>query len=286
MQVSPAIADVVIFNVGERGAEARAVEAAAQCSEILVVTVNPDVMEGMHIMLARLFFARFAPETYQKFMYIDADTQICQSLDPLFQYDLAPDRFLASRDPMVLLNDPCTNIGRQHRMHWADIGMLETDYANYLNSGVIVANRESWDSIGRIAIELFKKTPDRYKFRDQDVINLVGRDQVDIMSFRWNFPGLLMGRGYEEIIQPHVYHFMSDPRPWQGPFPPWGLSWHNPYLKLEKKHPELARFRLKLSRHRYLKYVVRQRYMGIMKGAWNHKQVCKMIKELEKTTAV
>jgi len=284
--VSPAVADVVIFNVGEKGAEALAIEAAAARSNISIITVNANIIEGMHIVFARLFFDRFAPANYDKFIYIDGDTQVSQSLEPLFHYPLAPDRFLASRDPLVLLNDRDSTFVRRLKSRWNGIGMRETDYVSYVNAGVFVANRESWKTISQRSIELYKSDPERYEFMDQDVINIVGRNQIDIMSFRWNFPGFLMGLGYEEIVQPHLYHFMSNPRPWHGPFQPWGSSWHKPYLELERRHPELACYRPKLSRLIYAKYIAQQRYKRVIEMQWNQDRTRNRMRELEASTVI
>jgi hypothetical protein len=80
------------------------------------------------------------------------------------------------------------------------------------------------------------------------------------MSFKWNFPVFLLNTGLDEIVEPRVYHFMSNPRPWQGPFQPWGHRWHSTYQHLVADHPELVQYMPTLSAPRYLKYFLQQHY--------------------------
>ena len=59
--LSPALADVVIFNIGEPHAESLAVERACAREGILFHHVDPAVIDGKHIYFARLLIARFLP---------------------------------------------------------------------------------------------------------------------------------------------------------------------------------------------------------------------------------
>jgi len=61
----------------------------------------------------------------------------------------------------------------------------------------------------------------------------------------------------------------ANPRPWHGPFFPWGAAGWQPYSDLIKTDPELAPYWPKLKPLRYLKYMAQQRYKYVFeRPAW------------------
>ncbi len=271
--VSPALADVVIFNIGEPHAESLAVERACAREGILFHHVDPAVIDGMHIYFARLLIDRFLPAIYDQVLYIDGDTQIVASLDPLVLRDVRPGRVVATRDPLALLARREGKQADAARSRWAGLGIAEADYANYVNSGVLRFAREGWAELGERCIAAYKLNPSLYKFPDQDLVNTVARDRLHYASSAWNFPGFFLAHGLQnDGAQPRIIHFMANPRPWHGPLPHFKRTWHAPYLDLVARHPEVAPFRPRLGAGRYVKYILQQHYLRARDAAlWGRK---------------
>ncbi len=87
------------------------------------------------------------------------------------------------------------------------------------------------------------------------------------MSLRWNFPAFLMNLGLTRTVTPTIYHFMSNPRPWNGVFPPWSEDFVTPYRAMETKYPALAGLRPAFGLRRRARYVLQQRYKQAMEIA-------------------
>ena len=83
------------------------------------------------------------------------------------------------------------------------------------------------------------------------------------------FSALLLSCGLQDLIAPKIYHFMSNPRPWNGPFRPWGRTWYDPYLILAKDYPQLQSFLKPIGRRLTIKYTIQQRDEGYFESpAW------------------
>ncbi len=259
--VSKDLADVVIFIVGGRGAESAAVERACSQEGIVVQHVDPAAIEGMHIYFARLLIDRFLPPIYDQVLYIDGDTQIVGSLDPLVTREVLPGRVVAARDPLALLAGRDGSRPDAVRARWTGLGLSERDFPNYVNSGVLRFNRNGWAELAERSIAAYKVNPGLYKFPDQDLVNTIARDRLDYASLAWNFPGFFLAYGLQKVVQPRIIHFMANPRPWHGPLPDFRQTWHRPYVDLIEAYPETAPYRPQLSRRRYLKYILQQHFI-------------------------
>jgi lipopolysaccharide biosynthesis glycosyltransferase len=246
--------DIKVFCIGEKTGESAAFAPAYEKEGVDLQFIPRDGVDNMPILFARFFLWRFLDPTYQAVIYIDGDTQIAGSLQPLLDVPLESGRFLAARDPMSLLIERPERIWREKREYFRSIGIGESGLTRYCNSGVLRFNRQDWRSIGDAAVLASKSQRNLLKFPDQDALNLVFGSDYLMMSYRWNFPVFFLTCGFQTFINPHIYHFMANPRPWNGPFQPWGVDWHTPYLCLARKYPELAPFLDKFGLVRTLKY--------------------------------
>ena len=98
------------------------------------------------------------------------------------------------------------------------------------------------------------------RFLDQDALNLVAADRQMPMSLAWNFPIFMRNSGVESTMEPIIYHFMSNPKPWHGAFRPWTSDFHRPYVEIIQKYPEIAPYLQTLPNVRRLKYLLQQHY--------------------------
>jgi lipopolysaccharide biosynthesis glycosyltransferase len=257
-------ADVAIFSFGADPAAERDFAAACAAEGIRFMSVGLDQIEGAPAMLARLFLTRFVPAEYSQFLYIDGDTHITASLDPLIDASVPPGKFMATSDPMVFALPGNDAHARRITQHFASIGISPERSGSYFNTGVLRIARDGWEKIGQAAWALFRANPGGSRFPDQDVLNIVAGDQRIPMSLAWNFPIYMRNAGVVEKVRPRVTHFMSNPKPWHGVFLPWGPDSFAPYLAAIAKHPELARYRSQITLQRKARYQLQQLYKKVL----------------------
>jgi len=235
----PPLADVWIVCLDRPGPQAPALDAAAAKAGVVIHYEDPAAIDGLHIMFARFFAHRLVPERYERIVYIDGDTQIGGALDPLFTVKIPQGRFLACRDPGALFAKLSPGRAAALDAHYARIGYAGPR-EDYVNSGVMVMERQSWPSLADACLEMTRRVGQSLFHPDQDVLNLAVGAKCLRISNRWNFPGFLIGSKAEAATAPRIYHFMSNPRPWSYAVAPWGRAWLDPYDAFLRDHPALA----------------------------------------------
>jgi hypothetical protein len=261
---SPHLADVAVFSFDTDRAVQHALEHACSSENILFLPIEGAQLGGAPAMLARLFLTKLVPSDYRQFLYIDGDTQIRDSLDPLIEYAVPPGKFLAANDPMTFAFTGRGSHDRQVAAHFSSVGLNRAECGTYFNSGVLRINRDGWDVIENAALDLYRRSDETSKFPDQDVLNFVARGHHIPMSLAWNFPIFMLNARVETKIAPRIYHFMSKPKPWEGTFPPWTFEAQRPYLELVRKYPKLIDFSVKMPGPKRVRYQAQQRYKQLI----------------------
>ncbi len=264
------VADIKIFCIGESTGTVALYREICASRGIDLVSVPSGTIDGMPIMFARFYLSRLLETRYHSVVYLDGDTQISGSLEPLLAAPLEPGRFLAAPDPMSIMIEAPSRGWRKRRAYFRSIGLPPETLPRYCNSGVLRFNLRDWGAISQAALAVSASHDHGLKFPDQDALNLVfGKDYMP-MSYRWNFPIFFLGCGLDRLIDPVVYHFMSNPRPWNGAFKPWGEAWHEPYCRVVEAHPELRRFHRPFRMLRATRYIAQQRIKSLLEGpAWS-----------------
>ena len=167
--------------------------------------------------------------------------------------------FLACRDPTVLFSQLSARWKERIEAEHDHIGYA-LPHDDYFNSGVLVIERESWPALSLACQEMVRDKGASLRHPDQDILNLAIGDRCKLISNRWNFPGFLIGAQTEKTISPCIYHFMSNPRPWNVAVPPWGEVWARPYADLLKAHPELGFLAPTKKAHAAVRYWLQQQY--------------------------
>jgi len=222
--------------------------------------IDPEVTDHSHVAFTRLFLDRFVPSQYSQFLYIDGDTQIMGSLDPLITADVPANRFLATTDPIAFEYNREDRAPERMREYLKRIGIASIK--DYFNSGVLRINRNGWSEISARAYAFCLTTKKReLHFWDQDGLNVVAAQSgVRLpMSLKYNFPVFLRNCRVEEQLKPVIYHFMSNPKPWNGSFPPWNQAATMPYRELCQKYPAMRPYQPPFSTLKKAKYFVQQR---------------------------
>lgn len=263
------LADVAIFSVKGVAECDRVFRRACESEGILFFSVPETAIERVGAMLARLFLDRIAPAHYGHLLYIDGDTQIMGSLEPLVRTEVPSGQFCAANDPMTFSLDGGRGHDRSLVSYFASIGLENNRQRNYFNSGVLRINRDGWDRIGWESWKLFQNLKGKTRYPDQDALNLVAMDRRIPMSLSWNFPIFLRNARLEQAIDPRVVHYMGSPKPWHGAFLPWGGTEYLPYVEAVSRYPDLEQFLTRMPFYRRCRYILQQHYKRIHEiSAW------------------
>lgn len=275
-EFSPPDWDIIIYDLTQDpGHESRRIAHICTVKGILYKWEHPAFLSGLHIMNARLFLDQLLPEHYTEILYLDGDTQVVGDLTPLLSFQPQPGGLCAVRDPMIYLS----GVNRLSENFEDEIHPFGD---NYINSGVFRVNRASWAAISRKALAQMGDATSALHFEDQTIINAVTAGRRDYASMRWNFPGFVLGYGLEAIARPSIVHFMSNPRPWQGSYAPWGRSWHQPYLAIAREFPGIAEYCDTLDIRQRAAYKIKQLVKSyIERQVWSAPSLIEHIKRLE-----
>jgi lipopolysaccharide biosynthesis glycosyltransferase len=236
---------------------------------------------------ARLFIDCIVEAAYQRILYIDGNTQIAGNIDPLIDVSLPRNTFCAAFDPASLAITYDNRPFPQLFAYFKSIGLSASQISRYINAGVLLLDRTSWAEVCTDSLKLLNPTTQRLRFLDQDLMNLAADGRCLTMSFKWNFPSFLMSYGFEDVIEPRIYHFMGNPRPWQGAFQPWGRKWHRTYTDLVEKYPDLQPYLKTLPTSKYLKFHAQHYYKKLTEGrVWRRPEIRDKIIEIEKNAFI
>lgn len=278
---SPAHWDVIIYDLtANPGEESRRIQHVCQAKNIVYVWEDPAFLGDLHIMNARLFLDQLLPSDYAEILYLDGDTQVVGDLTPLLAFQPQPGGLCAARDPMIYLN----RIDRLRDDLEDEIRPFGDDY---VNSGMFRVNRASWAAISREALAQMGEATSALHFEDQTIINRVTDGRRDYASIRWNFPGFVLGYGLDTIASPTIVHFMSNPRPWQGAYAPWGRTWSLPYLAIVREFPEIREYCVALDLHKRTAYKVKQLAKTYLeRRVWSEPELLDHVRRLEQQADV
>ena len=236
--LSLAKADVVILFIGTDDDVARACARVCSRYNIVFQLVAPGAIDNLPPNFARHFLDRLLDANYVDVMHVDGDTQIIASLDPVIDVALPTGKILAAPDPMAVMIDAPGRAWAARRRYFDSIGIRGDQPSRYVNSGVFRVNRTDLAAIGRECLRICMSCKVKLVFGEQDAFNLAFHRDINLISFKWNFPVFFLNFDYGPI-EPHLYHFMSNPRPWQGAFRPWGAKAHLNYTTLVEENPDL-----------------------------------------------
>jgi lipopolysaccharide biosynthesis glycosyltransferase len=202
-----------------------------------------DMPVSDHISLAtylRLLLAELLPGDVQKAIYLDADTIVLHSLDPLWQTDLAGAYCAAAQDAYVPVLDP--HIALSHPLHCMTLAGVDprpiTNYqqlylsphAAYFNAGVMLVNVARWrqENVARRALECLRHNAAHVRWWDQYALNVLFSQQWTPLDPRWNQNSHVFRiRSWQyshyseaelDLVRsaPWIIHFDATPKPWDA----------------------------------------------------------------------
>ncbi len=255
---APEKADVLICHCGVSGAALNVFTRICEAEELRLIAVDKQAIDGADAITARLLLNRFIPKQYTQYLYIDGDVQITRPLDPLIDADVPAGQFLAANDPLTFMFPEHGVLSGELARHLRAIGLSPDQARSYFNTGVLRISAAGWEETGTRAWRLIRDNPGRFRFVDQDPLNMVAQDSRMPMSLAWNFPIFMRNAGVTAQIAPCITHFMSAPKPWQGAFAPWGAEVVRPYREALAKYPALAPYNPPFPLRRRARYQLQQ----------------------------
>ncbi|MCJ2012610.1 glycosyltransferase family 8 protein [Methylobacterium sp. J-076] len=251
---------IVVVLIDDEGEVSReAAEAMRPCG-IEIVVVPPSLMMGYPLYCARLFLCQIIDCSRFDFInYIDADTQFVGEVAAFADANPRPGSILAVPDIMSIVIDHPSKSFQAHGTYFTQLGIPEHHQRIYFNTGVMKFRPSDWGAISKECLAFLRRHGlADLRYPDQDALNIVMDGGQTLASFRWNFPAFFIGCGFEGVVEPSILHFMSRPRPWDGPFPPWGAAAHQPYLRFVERFPQLQNLFAPSRNVRMMRYMLQQ----------------------------
>lgn len=237
--------DVVVVGISatrEPTDETAAFARVCDDNGILFQVASLDLLEGQHPMWGRLFLDRMLPADVEEILYLDGDTQVVGSLDALVFAEPPARGAIAVRDPIVFIRESVPAFAKEIDEGWDRASLPASVRSRYLNSGMLRLSRDTLAQLRDDALTIQRERGSSLRFADQDAINLALDDRVDVVSMEWNFPGFLLDSNISRLVDFRIIHFMSDPRPWNATLWPWGSTYHQPYVDLVERYPDVRPF--------------------------------------------
>src|ERR1700761_3338600 len=145
--------DVAIVCIDDRIDEVRHLAPVAESYGVELVLARRSAIGGAHIMFGRFFLHKMLSKAYRRIAYIDGDTQIRGSLEPILSVDIPKGCFLAARDPPALYAKLSRRWFKGLREERAEAG-YPRPYGEYFNSGFLAFDSDSWDELAAICVGL------------------------------------------------------------------------------------------------------------------------------------
>ena len=167
-------------------------------------------------------------ENFDKCIYLDGDTIVCEDLQGLFSIDMQ-DNYLCGVPAFIYYVDVAK--------HKERLGISEDLSFQYINAGVALFNLEKLreDDKESQFIQLLDKN---YESQDQDILNMACYGRIQLLPYRYNvmtkyakwklsaFPSeaipyeIVSGRMYPAII-----HYADKVKPWKDYSSPYSNLW-------------------------------------------------------------
>lgn len=157
------------------------------------------------IIYARLLLDRILPASVQRAIYLDSDTMVMGDIVQVWNVDLHERTLGAVGDPMRLLN--------MHGRDLAEKRDLFEPAMPYFNSGMLVIDMLRYaeaNIFGRIG-ELATKNVLSQLYYDQDILNLIFKDDWQALDWRFNIVDPHMAH---QAMNPVIVHYTLQARPW------------------------------------------------------------------------
>jgi lipopolysaccharide biosynthesis glycosyltransferase len=117
----------------------------------------------------------------------------------------------------------------------AALGLSGGKECDYINTGMILADIQTWREIGPAAAAYYAANPSACRYYDQCALNAVLAGRIDHAPQRFNALRFYMPLPVFQELDPAIIHYCYRPKPWDGPIAPWGASVFKPYQHMAQR---------------------------------------------------
>ena len=213
----------------------------------------------------RLLIPWLIPE-HDKVLYCDGDIIFNQSVSNIYAFDIE-DAYVAGVQTGF----------KRHTETGAHIERLGLDVTHYINGGVLLINSKKQRELD-LKKKFMAQARNKYKFQDQDIINIVCKDHIALMPRRFNTTlgttnNLIFQREQQTLLCddqiPVIIHYTSG-KPWKEFTYLWILWWKtyrespffDPNLEFKIERNTLTK---KITLKRTISKTITQKYPNLWK---------------------
>lgn len=184
-----------------------------------LIGVDFDTKGWKSIVLARLVMARLLPADVHRILYLDGDTIVRRSLQPLWDMDL-------EGNTLCMVAEPTVDRGRL-----SEIGLAGRPY---YNAGVLFVDLDAWRATDaeRRVLSCIEHEGAHLFANDQDAINITLADEIKQISPAYNYANTFDIYPYRFLARlvptwvdretfdaaredPIIIHYLGEERPWR-----------------------------------------------------------------------
>lgn len=173
--------------------------------------------------LSRLVTGPHIPETYDQVLYLDGDTHWVGDIAPLLRFRAPKGRLMGCPDSINFYKYDSGRYAAGKRALMGDWGLSPDDI--WYNTGVMMAERQTWAERGAAALEYFVEHIETCPFPVDGSTNATAKGLWLPISCRWNFMAPMRMWGLDAAVAPALYHFTGREKPWLGRVAPWQDFW-------------------------------------------------------------
>ena len=201
-------------------------------SEFISNTFNNIKLEKVKGWSVEMYYRIVIPlimNNYERVLYLDTDIICKKDINELFQIDLEDKELLAVADIFNIVSEvnEC-KATKDFITNYLKIENIE----EYFNSGVLLFNIKKIDINDYLKRMIKAFQIEKTNFPDQDILNLIFKNRVKLISQKWNLQWhlpIFFKKKYllfnQEKIQeyndavknPFIIHFTSYKKPWENP---------------------------------------------------------------------
>lgn len=139
----------------------------------------------------------------EKVLYVDADVLCLKNISGLFDLNIEKNIVAA------VMDQPSLGMKRN-----AVLGLLDH---HYFNAGVLLIDIVNWnrENVLNKVMTVLIKEPKKFRYLDQDALNLVLTGKVHYLDRKWNHLNNIV-EGQEDSV---FLHFAAHPKPWNIAWP-------------------------------------------------------------------
>ena len=180
-------------------------------------------------------------DRYTKALYLDGDMIVLRDISEIFKTDLGDDYLAAVRDYWGICN--CYIPGDHRRDYRIRIGLRDID--SYIISATLLFDLKQWRDRFDLEDVLSLCASKQWEQHDQDVINVLCRDRIRLLSPKWGMmedygnnyylPEYLQNELQEGQKDLAVVHFGGNRKPYKKSYTDhdtefWNYADHTPYM--------------------------------------------------------